>query len=158
MTMSFTFTLEGPPVPKQRARKTLRNRFYTPDETVAFEQKVAWSARAAVPFGWPVDREYCVLVTAFFPDRRRKDADNVLKACLDALNPPRRKRKVVGPAFIWKDDSQVSDSTARRRFDAVRPRTEVTITVLDPAPCPGCELHVLTGRACKTHRTKRRAS
>jgi Holliday junction resolvase RusA-like endonuclease len=155
MSMSFSFVLDGPPVPKQRARKTLRNRFYTPEETARFEQRVAWAARAALPFGWPVDSEYVVTVTAFFPTRRRIDADNVLKAVQDALNPLRRKRRVVGPAFVWKDDSQVSDSIVRRRFDSERPRTEVTIEVREAKACNSCELYVLTGQPCSEHAAKK---
>jgi crossover junction endodeoxyribonuclease RusA len=38
-------------------------------------------------------------VEAWFPDRRRRDIDNVLKSLLDSLTH----------AGVWKDDSQITD-------------------------------------------------
>ncbi len=48
----------------------------------------------------------------------KPDVDNYLKGIKDALN-----------GVIWKDDSQVTDVIARKRYSA-RPRVEVTITTL----------------------------
>ena len=39
------------------------------------------------------------------PDRRRRDLDNVCKACLDALSP--EKGKVRGFPGVWLADSQI---------------------------------------------------
>ena len=54
---------------------------------------------------------------AYFPNRRRADADNVLKSVQDALN---------GKA--WPDDSDLADVAAHRRFDSHWPRTEIVLT------------------------------
>ena len=40
-----------------------------------------------------------VQIAAFPPDKRRRDLDNVLKACLDALTH----------AGVWLDDQQIDD-------------------------------------------------
>lgn len=48
----------------------------------------------------------------------KPDVDNYLKGIKDALN-----------GVIWKDDSQVTDVIARKRYSA-RPRVEVTITTM----------------------------
>lgn len=62
----------------------------------------------------PVDVE----IAAWFPDRRRRDIDNVLKAPLDALTH----------AGVWQDDSQIQSLSIRRAgIDQAKPRLEITI-------------------------------
>lgn len=140
MTLSWTFTVPGPPVPKARPRMTRTGHVFTPATTVEFERRVRAAAELA-----GVPRLVCgvaIDVVAFVPrvvpskkgNRNvayRADGDNLLKAVIDALNPIRRKRAEVEPGLAWHDDAQVTDARVRKRLDPHRPRTEVTIT-LDP--------------------------
>jgi Holliday junction resolvase RusA-like endonuclease len=120
--MKLSFTVEGKPQPKQRARRGKGGHWYTPSPTVKYEQEVAKAAMVAMSeqgirkTAFPVQIEVC----AYFPDARVRDADNVLKSCQDALN-----------GVVYLDDSQVSDCTARRRIDRKRPRTDVIVWYTD---------------------------
>ena len=55
--------------------------------------------------GEPLTGRLAVRVIVYQPDRRRRDLDNVCKACLDALSP--EKGKVRGFPGVWLDDSQI---------------------------------------------------
>lgn len=113
------FTLDGPPVPKARARKGRGGHWYTPEKTRQYEDDIRTAAFVAVARvrRWVVGATYDVEVRCYFPDERKRDADNVGKSVLDALNKG-----------IWRDDSQVHRLTVTREIDRVRPRTEVTVT------------------------------
>lgn len=69
----------------------------------------------AVPLGaHPV----VVTIDAYYPDLRRRDIDNVLKAPLDALTA----------AGMWDDDSQVQALSIRKAgLDKHNPRLEITL-------------------------------
>ena len=59
-----------------------------------------------------------VSIDAFYPDRRRRDIDNILKAPLDALTH----------AGMWDDDSQVEALSIRKAgLDQHNPRLEITL-------------------------------
>lgn len=96
-------TIPGPPMPKRRPRvNTVTRRAYTPAETVAAEQAVAWAVKAALPADreWPSDASWR-LVARFRCGRgsgRLIDGDNALKLLLDAL---------IG--VVWASDRQVID-------------------------------------------------
>jgi Holliday junction resolvase RusA-like endonuclease len=127
--LRFSFTVPGPPQPKERARSG-KHGFYTPNKTSNYESLVAVHAAAAVQKWeletgqqWPRNVQYEVNVKAFFETRHRRDTDNVLKSVLDACNP---KGFLLG---LWADDSQVADTSAKRRFNKANPRTEVTVSV-----------------------------
>lgn len=128
--MKVAFTVMGNPVPKARARKGKGNHWYTPDQTRAREQAVAWKAIEAVarvrPSGsWPKDARYRVTIELVFADHRRVDIDNCAKLALDACNPKRR------PPFIWKDDMQIDELVIRRLgVDKIRPRLTMEVEVL----------------------------
>jgi len=114
----LSFTVDGKPQGKQRARRGKGGKWYTPAETARYETEVAYAAmcekaRRAIPmtFG-PV----AVEVACYFPDARRRDCDNVLKAVLDA-----------GNGVVYLDDSQVVKATVTKAIDRDRPRTEVTV-------------------------------
>lgn len=119
----LTFTVPGPPVPKERAR-VIRRRSYTPDKTKAFEASVAAYARIAM-------REACVEMVGkktpvalslefYMPDRRRRDIDNMAKAVMDGLN-----------GVLYHDDYQVVRLECFKSVDKDDPRTVVTMAILE---------------------------
>jgi crossover junction endodeoxyribonuclease RusA len=60
-------------------------------------------------------------IMAYYPDQRRRDIDNLLKAPLDALTY----------AGLWEDDSQIQALSIRKAgYDKHHPRLEITVTVL----------------------------
>jgi crossover junction endodeoxyribonuclease RusA len=64
------------------------------------------------------DAPLLVTITAYRPDERRRDADNLLKAPLDALTH----------AGVIGDDSQIVRLTIDKRpLDRERPRLEITL-------------------------------
>ncbi len=106
-------------MPKGRGRVGQNGVVFTPPKTRAYELRVRtiafYAARAA---GWvfaPKD-EYAVQIRIFLPDARLRDADNITKACLDAMN------KVV-----FHDDAQVGELHVYRTIDRANPRIEVEI-------------------------------
>jgi len=58
-------------------------------------QDLAWRGRLAA-YG---DARLSVVITAYMPDKRRRDLDNLTKAVFDSLTR----------AGVWADDSQVDD-------------------------------------------------
>lgn len=70
--------------------------------------------------GWPLKGRLRVSVTAFPPDRRRRDLDNILKALLDAL----------GHVGLYLDDSQID------RLEVVRTGLGgVVVVKVEEIPC-----------------------
>lgn len=123
----LAFTLDGPPVPKARARKGKGGRWYTPKQTERYESAVRVAAMVAKHMAgikgtrWPKDARYRVEITCHFPNDQRRDGDNVLKSVLDACN-----------GMLWNDDVQVATSVTHRAVDRERPRLEVMVEVLPP--------------------------
>jgi len=110
--LSYSFTVPGDPVPKQRHR-TSRGHTYTPARTRRWEAWVA-ACYQGPRFEGPVSVE-CVFYRA---TKRRVDLDNMQKLILDSLTK----------AGAWNDDSQVVHSCQTRLLDREQPRAEVTIT------------------------------
>ena len=118
-TVPITFTVEGVPRPKARARRGKGGQWYTPQSTRAYEEAVGWAARDAGirnPYQGTVRLE----IVLWLPDRRRRDVDNCAKSICDALN---------GIAYL--DDSQIIELTVRRAVDRERPRAIVTVEAVD---------------------------
>ena len=115
VTGGYTFEVPGCPVPKQRARRGRHGRWYTPQATRSYEAKVGWAAKAAGLHA-PHNGLVGLKVRLWFPDRRRRDVDNVVKAIMDALN-----------GLAYSDDSQVIELFVSRQVDRQRPRAEVTV-------------------------------
>lgn len=165
-----TFTVDGEPISKARARFTKRGNktvAYTPEKTKAGEQMMAWKFRAAAK-GWKVnDTDYFGVTALFFNEtRQRRDVDNMVKLILDGLN-----------GICWKDDNQVTEISARKMFRTPKgqARTEVMVYWLGPSehdkltkPCKFCgkefetwpsliEKAVYCSPECRTaHRIERR--
>jgi Holliday junction resolvase RusA-like endonuclease len=113
------FTIPGPPIPKARPRLARNGHTYTPGSTRAFEATVrayAYQALGKANLTWGMLGDFAVELAFYLPDKRRKDCDNLGKGVADALN-----------GVIWQDDSQITDMSIHKRFDAKRPRTEVVI-------------------------------
>jgi len=63
----------------------------------------------------PLEGELIISLDVYRP-RKRGDADNILKCCLDSMNK-----------IAWKDDSQIKEIHLRRFDDKADPRVEVLI-------------------------------
>lgn len=99
------FTIDGEPQSKARARVTFKSgkaTAYTPRQTQAAEETVAWTFRQAGGRGPDGAKTFGVFAVFFCGTRQRRDVDNMLKLLLDGLN------KVA-----WVDDSQVTEVSAR---------------------------------------------
>ena len=130
MTPLFAFTVLGPPIPKGRPRVVKRGRFvhtYTPDRTVAFEDRVAVAAREAAGeliASGPIDRPLACAVRLYFPKPKRKamhmdrrpDAENVVKAIWDGMER----------GGVVKDDARFVQLYTVKLYD-VTPRVEVAV-------------------------------
>lgn len=121
------FTIPGQPIPKGRPRFGRNGSVYTPKTTIAFEKKVKLSALAAgvKQLSGPIQ----ISTEFYMKDLRRVDADNILKAVMDALN-----------GVAYKDDSQVMTGRWSKHLDKANPRTVVTVE-----PLPGESKGLLGG-------------
>lgn len=68
------------------------------------------------PRDWPLDGRYWLRVRVVWPDRRRRDLDNVAKLIADALN-----------GVAWRDDSHIVVWELSAAIDAQNPRIEVRV-------------------------------
>lgn len=121
--MKLAFIVMGKPQGKQRARRSRYGHWYTPRQTVKYEQAVQAECLVVMTQKGIPKRQACsavVSVSCFFPDATRRDGDNVLKAVQDALN-----------GVLWDDDSQVIEATVRTAIDRDLPRTEVAVELLE---------------------------
>lgn len=119
MINELSFTVFGPPQPKQRARKGKGGRWYTPNPTRRYERAVR---NVAVLHRPPDGERYEVVVVCYFADARRRDADNVLKSVMDSCN-----------GVLWADDSLIARATVEKRIDRAEPRTEITVRAMEAA-------------------------
>lgn len=116
---AWTFTIPGPPVTWDRVTPMGRHATRT-RKTRQHEQTVHALATAhGVRAGKGPIR---LRVEAYFPDRRRRDLDNIVKAILDGLRG----------APVLDDDcwAMVPEVILRGELDAANPRTVVTVEVL----------------------------
>jgi len=125
--VTLSFVVDGKPQCKQRARRGKSRsqggkggRWYTPRETVVYENTISAAALAAMAVAG-IGRRYPGWVSAsvhcYFPDAHRRDVDNVLKAVLDGMKD-----------VVYADDYQVRGATVTKAIDRERPRTEVEVT------------------------------
>lgn len=92
-------------------------RSFTPPETKAYEELIGWCAIAAGARRARLQPPYKLTVRIWWPDARRRDADNVLKATQDALNH-----------VVWTDDSQITETrTVVEGIDRENPRILITV-------------------------------
>ena len=81
------------------SRGPLAGRHLISERGRAYRQAVCLQTRALIACGFGQSQRIGVVITAYPPDRRRRDLDNVCKASLDALTA----------AGLWADDSQIDD-------------------------------------------------
>ena len=142
MANSIAFTIPGTPVAKGRAKFARRGNFvttYTPDKTARYENLVALAGQAMmgvtetdpgrpllegpvelrvmaympIPASWSMKKQRAAALGEILPISR-PDLDNCIKSIKDGCNK-----------VIWKDDSQVVDIIAKKRYGA--PRVEIEI-------------------------------
>jgi Holliday junction resolvase RusA-like endonuclease len=122
--MKLTFTIPGPPIPKARARAGRGGRFYTPTKTRRYERQVKTLAMLTLALShrsaWPLDAKYMLRVRLYFPNARRRDADNCVKAIQDAMR-----------GVLFTDDHRVGIECPPWEVDRAQPRAEVTVEVID---------------------------
>jgi Holliday junction resolvase RusA-like endonuclease len=138
MAQTFIFTIPGEPIAKGRARSFIRAghiAHYTPDKTARYENLVKLAAQQAMAGIAPIEGAVSLTMRAFFSipaswsmkkqraaalgefaHTKRPDLDNVVKAIKDGAN-----------GVAWKDDSQVVDVRASKRYGT--PRVEVEVRV-----------------------------
>jgi Holliday junction resolvase RusA-like endonuclease len=138
-----SFLVPGEPQGKGRPRVSTiggHARMFTPAKTAAYEGLIATAGSAAmqarellacpvmieirvllsIPKSWSKKKQAAALAGEVMPTKK-PDFDNVLKAICDGLN-----------GVVWKDDVQVVDVFARKRF-AATPGVHVRIVPLEVA-------------------------
>lgn len=125
---AIRLTLPWPPTANNlfatvRTRQGHERRILT-GEGKNYRRAVHWVARAARPR--PILGSVAVTITAYPPDRRRRDLDNVLKAPLDAL-------KFAG---IYVDDSYIDFLQVSRGPVRGEGSIEVEIRPMGQQPLP----------------------
>lgn len=140
------FTVLGEPVSKGRPRaRIVRPRsgkefltFYSPAETVAYEEEIAWAAKGKMGGKAPLNCPCEVVLRAYFKlpaswsTKRKKaalhgavshvtkpDLDNIIKL-LDSLN-----------GIVFVDDNRVCRITAQKGY-SLNPRLEIEIKEIVP--------------------------
>jgi crossover junction endodeoxyribonuclease RusA len=94
---------------------TSGNRRYIKEAGVTFRAEVA---RLVKQSGMPtLDGRLCVVIRAYFPDKRKRDVDNVAKAALDALQH----------AGAYLNDCQIDDLQIKRDKIVPGGRLEILI-------------------------------
>src|SRR5438552_3062300 len=150
MTAPVTIIIGGTAIAKSRARVTRRGFVYTPAATRKYEAHGRLAAQLAMdgrpPISVPVRAEIVIdlPVPASWSGKRRDaalrgeirpttrpDADNYVKAALDAIN-----------AIVVTDDSMIVDLVVTKKYAAV-PQLTVTIT---PLPALTARTRVVTSR------------
>ena len=135
----ITFTIAGEAVAKGRAKAARRGNFismYTPKKTVDYEKQVAEAAKAAmaglnpiegavhltvriyrqIPKSWSLKKQRAAALGEIFPTAK-PDTSNIIKAIEDGSN-----------GILWRDDSQVVDTVASKRYGT--PRAEIEVRAL----------------------------
>ena len=112
----ITFTLEGPPVGKERARRGRSGHWYTPAKTVAFEARV----RAAFHQAQQASGQTCLgcslKLRVFVKGRRHPDLDNIWKGVADGLQ-----------GIAYRNDNGLLYAEVTMILQATRPRIEVEV-------------------------------
>lgn len=87
----------------------------------ALKEDYQWQALGQF-HGEPLSCPLSIVVTIYFPTRRRADWDNFHKLSMDALS-----------GIVWEDDSQIEEARVLKRYDKENPRIEIAIAAI-PTP------------------------
>lgn len=111
------FFVQGKPKPKQSFKVGGSNGGYTPADVKTWQDSIGYVVGSFYRDElWTGD--VAVSLSFYLPDHRRRDADNLSKAVLDALN-----------GVIWKDDTQVQQLFIRKFYEANEELQGVMISV-----------------------------
>jgi Holliday junction resolvase RusA-like endonuclease len=112
-------TFDGEPVGKARPRLG-KGRVYTPAKTAAFETALAWLGKIAMRGRPLLEGPLRVDVQATFAHEptHKPDADNVLKACCDALE-----------GIVFANDASVVDARVVK-VQGTRPSLRIEVAPL----------------------------
>lgn len=126
MIPSLTFFVPGPPQNWQRTNHG-QGRIFTDWKSREYRKHIQACARVAlVGRFFPRDCRYSLALEVTYPDRLRRDVDNLVKQISDALN-----------GIVYEDDSQVDVLHVKRLWDHSQPGVRVVLFVLpDPPPLP----------------------
>ena len=144
MSGAVTIVIGGPPTAKGRPRVTRKGFVYTPAATRKYEAHGRLAAQLAmdgrppitvpvhaeifidlpVPASWSAKRRDAALLGEIRPTTR-PDADNFVKAGLDAIN-----------AIVVADDSLVVDLVVRKKY-ALTPQLIIVVTPLPALTAQG---------------------
>lgn len=141
MQSDIEIRIAGNPVPKARARVTKTGIAYTPAKTRKWEQTAALMAQAEMAGRAPLECPLEVVVIAEWPAPQswpewkraaavqgrlchttKPDADNIVKAAVDALN-----------GVVFRDDSQIVGMIARKAYSEM-PGVTIRVRALDAMP------------------------
>ena len=135
--MTYNLTIPGEPVTKARPRVTQGGFTYTPAKTKNYETFVRelffaqygqvmmdGAIRAEIVAYFPIPKSttkklQALMATEQYPHTKSRDADNVAKSVLDALN-----------GIAYKDDSQIADLDVKKRYSE-RPRVTLILTKIE---------------------------
>ena len=123
--MTLSFTLPYPPSVntywRHPSRGPLAGRHLISQEGRAYREAIR--AHVAESSFGKIDGPVAVDIEAFFPDRRKRDLDNILKSLLDSLTH----------AGVWEDDSQIVDLRIRKAPTIAGMVKVSVISMKDPA-------------------------
>ena len=113
--MVHRFIFDGEPIPCVR---TTRKMLWTPAARRYGEYKKSFADafKKAMPDFQPLEKTVSIEMVFYRSNQRRVDIDNLIKACLDALQD----------AGAMKDDTQVHQITAYKRYDKQKPCVAVS--------------------------------
>lgn len=115
------FDVPGEPVPKGRPRfDAKRMRTYTPEKTVAAEQRLLQYLKVTYPRVNPSLAYVGLELRFYLGGTGRGDLDNYIKLVSDAMN-----------GVVYRDDKQVRRIEADVIDNSDRPRTEISVYRLD---------------------------
>lgn len=113
---AITFFVHGNPVPKQAFRYTKNGHCYTDPRMKAWQETVAWEAKAAMVERDMLTGDLEALFVFTVSDKRRKDLDNLSKGTIDALT-----------GIVFKDDSQIVKLAIEKRYDKGNPGVFIAV-------------------------------
>lgn len=121
------FTIDGQPLPKQRARTTLRGNksvTYTPRKTADYENKVGQLALVAMHQSgldcWQKGIPLSVSIVAYRTGGILADADNIMKAIVDGME-----------GVVFENDAYILDKHIRVYRNQKQAKAVVTVRELE---------------------------